>query len=302
VTRAEAARLLGVKPSATPDEIRRAWRRAALRHHPDRMSTPEEKKRAHEEFIALTQARDVLLGSRSQRGADSSWAGWDPEPEADEAEDEEEEEEEEVEDEEEEEEEEDEQQEEEEEEEGEEEEDEGDGEPDDEREREFTVGGEWPWEVGIQIILGTLAQVGEFSSKFSDLSVALAAAVAGHPNLDPADPLDLLAFWADIGPSLIRLDRLAEALIDNGLSDAARATRSLQIRAVRAKRIVPHVVFVDERHCLVPSDSRPGHWYHVDIGEVSCDCPDFTASGNVCKHVLAALFRQAEERGRAIHL
>ncbi|MCL6594981.1 MAG: DnaJ domain-containing protein [Firmicutes bacterium] len=273
--RREAARLLGVGPLATPDEIRRAWRRAALLHHPDQAASPEEKKQAHERFIALTLARDVLLGA-APGGVEGVRITWDDDEDEEEEEVEEEQEDEEDED--------------------EREEDAEDGEGD------FAEGGGWPWAAGLRSLRASLASLRTFAPQFEQLAAALAAATARHADLAHADALDLLAFWAEVGPHLVRLQELTQGLADDGLLEAAERTRSLLLRAARAKRIVPRVTFVDARHCRVPSDSRRGHWYHVDVVEVECDCPDFTAGGHVCKHVLAALLRLAEERGRAIGL
>lgn len=50
---AKAARLLGVPPDAPADVLRRAWRAAARREHPDHGGTPER-------FIAVTAAYELL--------------------------------------------------------------------------------------------------------------------------------------------------------------------------------------------------------------------------------------------------
>lgn len=56
---------LGVAPSATPDEIRAAYRRLAAECHPD--TQPLEKKAwASEQMVRLTAARDVLLNTRQR--------------------------------------------------------------------------------------------------------------------------------------------------------------------------------------------------------------------------------------------
>lgn len=54
MTEAEAARLLGVRPGADDDTVRRAWRRRATRAHPDGGGSEAA-------FIELVQARDLLL-------------------------------------------------------------------------------------------------------------------------------------------------------------------------------------------------------------------------------------------------
>lgn len=50
-------RILGVSASATKEQIKKAYRRKALRLHPDRNPDPK----AHEEFIRITEAYDVLV-------------------------------------------------------------------------------------------------------------------------------------------------------------------------------------------------------------------------------------------------
>ena len=54
---------LGVVPSATPDEIRAAYRRLAAACHPD-LQPPERKPWASERMIQLNAARDLLLNTR----------------------------------------------------------------------------------------------------------------------------------------------------------------------------------------------------------------------------------------------
>jgi curved DNA-binding protein CbpA len=54
---------LGVVPSATPDEIRAAYRRLAAACHPD-TQPPEKKDWASERMIQLNAARDLLLNTR----------------------------------------------------------------------------------------------------------------------------------------------------------------------------------------------------------------------------------------------
>lgn len=62
MTRAEAAAHLGVSLSASPDEVRQAWRMWARLAHPDRGGNAEH-------FVLLRSARDVLL-----EPADAVWA------------------------------------------------------------------------------------------------------------------------------------------------------------------------------------------------------------------------------------
>jgi hypothetical protein len=57
MTRAQAYQLLGLKPGATEEEIRRQYKRMALKVHPDLNPDP----RANEQFIQLTRAVEVLF-------------------------------------------------------------------------------------------------------------------------------------------------------------------------------------------------------------------------------------------------
>lgn len=60
--------MLGVAPSATEDEVKRAYRRLALRHHPDR--NPGDK-RAEERFKQISEAYAVLMDPARRREYDS---------------------------------------------------------------------------------------------------------------------------------------------------------------------------------------------------------------------------------------
>ncbi|PKA61922.1 Chaperone protein dnaJ 1, mitochondrial [Apostasia shenzhenica] len=54
--------VLGVSPSATPEEVKRAYRRLALKFHPDVNKEPN----AQEKFMRIKHAYNTLLNSRSQ--------------------------------------------------------------------------------------------------------------------------------------------------------------------------------------------------------------------------------------------
>ncbi|MGP8184784.1 MAG: DnaJ domain-containing protein, partial [Terracidiphilus sp.] len=56
--------ILGVKKSATPEEIRKAFRKAARRYHPD--VNPNDK-RAEEKFKEISEANDVLSDEKKRK-------------------------------------------------------------------------------------------------------------------------------------------------------------------------------------------------------------------------------------------
>jgi DnaJ-class molecular chaperone len=56
--------LLGVDPRATTEEIKKAYRKQALLHHPDR--NPERREEAEARFKELTQAYAVLMDSEKR--------------------------------------------------------------------------------------------------------------------------------------------------------------------------------------------------------------------------------------------
>jgi DnaJ-domain-containing protein 1 len=68
VTLQEAYRTLGIAQTATDDEVRQAYRKLALRYHPDRMASQDSAARAQAEkkFREITEARDVILRARGQ--------------------------------------------------------------------------------------------------------------------------------------------------------------------------------------------------------------------------------------------
>src|SRR5271157_5062055 len=56
--------LLGVKKTATADDIRKAFRKAARRYHPD--VNPGDKK-AEEKFKEISEANDVLSDEKKRK-------------------------------------------------------------------------------------------------------------------------------------------------------------------------------------------------------------------------------------------
>jgi curved DNA-binding protein CbpA len=61
--------VLGVSPEATASEIRKAYRVAALKNHPDK-HPPEARKEAERRFIAVAAAYEVLSDERKRASYD----------------------------------------------------------------------------------------------------------------------------------------------------------------------------------------------------------------------------------------
>lgn len=62
----DAYKVLGVSPSASDDEVRRAYRRLALQHHPDRVATLGEdiRKAAEKKFQEINEAKERVFKAR----------------------------------------------------------------------------------------------------------------------------------------------------------------------------------------------------------------------------------------------
>ena len=66
VTLQEAYRTLDISETATDEEVRQAYRKMALRYHPDRVETQGEAARqeAEKKFREITEARDIIMRAR----------------------------------------------------------------------------------------------------------------------------------------------------------------------------------------------------------------------------------------------
>lgn len=68
--------ILGVSSDASPEEIKRAYRRLAMKHHPDR--NPDSKAEAEERFKEINEAYGVLSDREVKNSYDRSGAGTTP--------------------------------------------------------------------------------------------------------------------------------------------------------------------------------------------------------------------------------
>ena len=60
-------KILGVEKTATQDEIKKAYRKLAMKHHPDRNAG---KKSSEEKFKEITEANEVLSDPEKRKKYD----------------------------------------------------------------------------------------------------------------------------------------------------------------------------------------------------------------------------------------
>ncbi len=70
--------ILGVPKTASPDDIKRAYRRLAKEHHPD-LHTERNKSRATEKFKEINEAYEVLSDPKKKTRYDQIGPGWESE-------------------------------------------------------------------------------------------------------------------------------------------------------------------------------------------------------------------------------
>ena len=66
-------KILGVEKSATQDEIKKAYRKLAMKHHPDRNAG---NKSAEDKFKEITEANEVLSDPEKRKKYDTLGANW----------------------------------------------------------------------------------------------------------------------------------------------------------------------------------------------------------------------------------
>ncbi len=64
-----AYQMLGISPDASDDEVRQAYRRMAMKYHPDRVATQDEETRSRAErlFKAVGEAKERIFKYRGLR-------------------------------------------------------------------------------------------------------------------------------------------------------------------------------------------------------------------------------------------
>ena len=62
----EAYKVLELTPDATDEEVKKAYRKLALKHHPDKVATlgDDVKKAAEEKFQQINNAKEMIFKAR----------------------------------------------------------------------------------------------------------------------------------------------------------------------------------------------------------------------------------------------
>jgi hypothetical protein len=67
--------ILGIRPDASPEELREAYLRLMKRHHPDRQATADDANQAHVAPL-LNRCYELLRDPRSRAAYDAQLSGW----------------------------------------------------------------------------------------------------------------------------------------------------------------------------------------------------------------------------------
>lgn len=67
----DAYEVLGVKEDASEDQIKKAYRKLALKHHPDKQSSEQGRKQAHVVFAKISNAYELLSDPTKRQEYDS---------------------------------------------------------------------------------------------------------------------------------------------------------------------------------------------------------------------------------------
>jgi DnaJ homolog subfamily C member 9 len=70
-TSIEPYKVLGLEKSATPDQVKSAYRKAALQHHPDK-AAPEDREDANKQFQEIALAYAILSDERRRKRYDTT--------------------------------------------------------------------------------------------------------------------------------------------------------------------------------------------------------------------------------------
>ena len=65
----DAYKVLEISPNATDDEVRKAYRKMALKHHPDKVATLGEdvRKAAEQKFQQINDAKERIYKARGMK-------------------------------------------------------------------------------------------------------------------------------------------------------------------------------------------------------------------------------------------